>query len=553
MSANGFHRDLGSRAVQAGRPAGANPRDGQRYTALRAQMDRLTDIHAAAPVDWQAVTQIASGILGDEGKDLSVGVWLATALFHTRQLPGLADGIHVLRDLVTTYWDDMSPPAARLRGRRNQMQWFLDQLNDELQHVDESFSALPEGVSHALLDDWDALDTVWREHDDDAPAFYGLRAMLARLPVENEATDAEPEKSNGPTRGAESDGGPTHNERNGIDSVDSPEDGKHPAITSPGNAMQAATLPPVPFVSVPTSSGADPDALADSALAALRPLIDWYLTEHPALPLLFRLNRICAWATLEHVPPAQDGLTRLPAPPDQVVQGYEQIVQTGEAQAIVHFAESRLITLRYWLDLNHASYLALHRLDAHDAADTVAFETGRLLARLPGLGELKFSDGRPFAAPDTQTWLQALAPATRRAADAQHDDATDGDALSQVIQAAQSDAAHGGLASALGALQAALQGTRGRRNHFRLRLAQCALLQRFDARVDMRPLVTPLIDELDRHRLCSWEPDLASQALQLAAAAELRGDAPETHSMLARLASLDLRAAWQLSQSTATA
>jgi len=553
VSANGFHRDLGGRAVQADRPVGACPRDGQRYTALQAQMDRLTDIHAATPVDWQVVTQIASDILGDEGKDLSVGVWLAIALFHTRQLPGLADGIHVLRDLVTTYWDDMSPPAARLRGRRNQMQWFLDQLNDELQHVDESFAALPEGVSDTLLDDWDALDAAWREHDDDAPAFYGLRAMLGRLPVEVEANDAGPEKTADPARGAAPDDESTHNELNGVHSVDSPENAQHLAITSPGNPMQAATSAPVSLVSVPTSPEADPDALADSALASLRPLIDWYLTEHPALPLLFRLNRICAWATLEHVPPTRDGLTRLPAPPDQVVQGYEQIVQTGEAQAIVHFAESRLITLRYWLDLNHASYLALRRLDANDAAQTVAFETGRLLARLPELADLKFSDGRPFAAPDTQTWLQTLVTTTRRPADAQHDAATDGDGLSQVIQAAQSDAAHGSLAAALDALQSALQGTRGRRNHFRLRLAQCALLQRFDARVDMRPLLTSLIDELDRHRLCAWEPDLASQALQLAAVAELRGDAPDTHSMLARLASLDLRAAWQLSQSTATA
>ncbi|MBO1112818.1 type VI secretion system protein TssA [Bordetella petrii] len=514
MSTAGFDRNLGASPIRAGQPAGENPRDGEAYAAMRVQIDQLTDIHASAVVDWNAVARLGTQILNDEGKDLSVGAWLALALLHTRALAGLADGVHVLRDLVTTYWDEMSPPAARLRGRRNQMQWLLDQLGDCIQDPQAEFAALQPDVHSELLADWEALDAAWQQHDNEAPAFYGLRAALTNLPVERPAEPA-------------------------------------PEAAASGSASAGPASAPVAAAAAP-AAGSDPEAVAEAGLASLRPLIDWYLEEHPTLPLLFRLNRICAWAALEQAPPAQNGATRLPPPPDQVMVGFEKIAQGGDPQAVIHFAESRLIGHRYWLDLNRASHAALSRLGAKDAALSVAFETGRLLSRLPQLADMKFSDGRPFADPDTQAWLEALGSDAPRAAGG----AAGADPVAELAAAADADAVAGKLNEALDNLQSAARHAGSQRDNFRLRLAQCALLQRFDARADMRPLLATLIEELDAHRLATWEPDLARQALKLAAAVELRygaSGAGPNESMLARLASLDLRAAWQLSQSTAAA
>ena len=515
MPTAGFDRNLGASPIRADRPVGDNPRDGETFAAMRAQIDQLTDIHASAVVDWEAVTRLGTQILNEEGKDLSVGAWLTLALLHTRALAGLADGVHVLRDLVATYWDEMSPPAARLRGRRNQIQWLLDQLSERIQDPQAEFAALTPDVHSELLADWEALDAAWQQHDDEAPAFYGLRAALTNLPVERPAEAAPATPPTGAAAGA-------------------------PAAAS-ATAMVAPAAAPV--------AGSDPEAVAEAGLAGLRPLIDWYLQEHPTLPLLYRLNRICAWATLEQAPPVQNGATRLPPPPDQVMVGFEKIAQGGDPEAVIHFAESRLIGHRYWLDLNRASHAALSRLGAKDAALAVAFETGRLLARLPQLAQMKFNDGRPFADPDTQAWLEALGGETPRAAGS-------ADPVAELAAAADADAVAGKLNEALDNLQAAARHAGSQRDNFRLRLAQCALLQRFDARADMRPLLATLIEELDAHRLATWEPDLARQALKLAATVELRYGAPgagPNESMLARLASLDLRAAWQLSQSTTAA
>jgi type VI secretion system protein VasJ len=537
VSTPSFDRDVGNRPIRADHPAGESPRDGDAFTALKAQIDLLTDIHASAVVDWNTVVSLSVQILGHEGKDLAAGTWLVAGLLETARLPGLADGIHVLRELVETYWEDMSPPAARMRGRRNQMQWLLDHLSDRLQANRDSYPALPAATHAAMLEDWEALDSAWQGHDDEAPAFYGLRSTLRALPVE-----APPAAAVAATQGdaaATASAAPDANAAPGIP----------PAASG---AMVAAPPRPAVAVAVAPAAGADPEAAADAALAGLRPLIDWYLQTQPTLPLLFRLNRVCAWATLESLPPVQGGTTLLMPPPLQIAGGFQQIVQTGEPQAVVQFAESHLIAHRYWLDLNRASHAALTRMGATDAAATVAFETGRLAARLPGMAELKFSDGQPFADAETRAWLESLAGSGSGPVG----NAREGDDLAALSSAAEADAVAGKLDEALERLQQASRRAEGLRARFRLRLAQCALLHRFDGRADIRPLLAPLIEELDAHRLPLWEPELARQTLALAAAVELRygaDDAGSSNTLLARLASVDCRAAWQLSQSTAAA
>src|SRR3546814_5579944 len=84
-------------------------------------------------------------------------------------------------DLIETYWEDMSPPAKRLRGRRNQMQWLLDQLTEALDEQSlMQMPAIKPALHAAMLEDWNALDAAWQQRDDEAPAFYGLAAILDR-------------------------------------------------------------------------------------------------------------------------------------------------------------------------------------------------------------------------------------------------------------------------------------------------------------------------------------------------------------------------------------
>nr|WP_218947931.1 type VI secretion system protein TssA [Pollutimonas harenae] len=517
---------MGSVPVSASQPAGMNPRDGESFDKLQSQLDRLTDLHAGQGIEWAVVARLSATVLQNEGKDLAVATWLATALFYQHGLSGLADGVHILRDLVETYWEDMSPPASRLRGRRNQMQWLLDQLTSALdEQAIMQMSAMPSEQHIQMLEDWDALDAAWQSRDEEAPAFYGLSAIMRRLPVEQVADSAE---SAQPTAPVESQLASTSSNAPVASSTAMP-------------ALQAAA------VKMP-DNGADTASAVEHALGSLHPLVSWLMQERVTAPMLFRLNRVCAWTALEQLPPAQGRSTRLPPPPGQLIDTFGQVLKGGEPEAIIRYAEARLASFPYWLDLSRASHMALTQLKASQAAESLALETTHFMARLPGLTELTFSDGQAFADPTTQAWLDAL-----QASGDSGSTTSERDAITALAHEAEGQAVAGKLEDALSQLQVAVRAAESRRASFRLRLAQCHLIHRFDVKTDMRAVIAPLIEELDIHHLSTWEPDLARQALELAAGIELRrrtdGAAPAVP-MLGRLSRVDVQAAWQLSQST---
>lgn len=535
MSNSNFDRNVGKSPVQPSHPAGTSPRDGEAFASLKALINPLTDIHANGAVDWSSVVILASEILAQEGKDLSVGAWLTVGLLETGGLPALCDGIHIMRDLVTIYWQDMSPAATRLRGRRNQIQWLLEHLTERLQASRHSYAELPADLHASMLEDWEALDAEWQCHDDQTPAFYRLRSTLRDLPVQTVPHTEQP--------------APAAQDRATAPAVNN----SPPSSPSPNLAVAVIETSPMSATAVAPITGVDPEAAADAALAGLHPLLGWYLQTHPTMPLLIRLNRVCAWATLEQAPSDSGGITLLMPPPLQIVGSLEKIAQTGEPQAMVQFAESHLTMHRYWLDLNRASHAALTRMGAAAAAAVVGFETARLVDRLPGLLDLKFNDGQPFADAQTRAWLIAFTDGSSRGT-ASRDNVED---FQTLAAEAEAEAEAGRLGEALNRLQNATNRTEGLRMRFRLRLTQCMLLHRFDDRADIRAMMAPLIDELDAHCLQQWEPELARQALTLAAAIERRYNADDTgpsrSPLWARLAGLDCPAAWQLSQSTAAA
>lgn len=377
--------DLGSAPVSAAQPAGANPRDGENFGLLQAEIDKLTNLNTGS-IDWHRVADLASGILANEGKDVSAAVWLTSAWLHTDGVAGLTDGVQVLRGLHEQYWDEMSPPPARLRARRNQMGWLLDDIEKVLADLD-TLAPITADQHTALLANWDALDAIWQARDTDAPALYRVRRLLAGVPQESTApapaseTPASPVATSAPERAA---------------------------------PVTAAALPTITLTAPPSDLGST-SALEDSVervLDALQPLLTAGVEQWPGLPWLYSLTRVRAWGTLDRLPPAQGDATFVPAPNAQERDALARVLAAGDAATIVAHAESRLPLHRFWLDLNRASHAALQRLpDAGAAAAIVATDTARLLARFPDLATLRFNDGQPFADDDTRAWLARLNPA----------------------------------------------------------------------------------------------------------------------------------------------
>ena len=496
--------NLGMAAICVTGAVGDSPREGASFATAQAQMDKLSNIHAQSCVDWEVVAASCVKILREEGKDLTVAVWLVCAGTSLAGVSGLVSAVRMLRGLLEQHWPVFSPPLVRLRARRNQIEWLLDWLDLKL---NDAFEPVMAGQHAQLLKDWNAIDAFWSEQDSQAPAFVRLRRRLADLPVQ--AATLSP-LSPAPAESADT-----------------------PVCTEPAPTIVAVSEPKA--LSVDTI-----DQVVDERFAAFRPLIEMHLQSPTMQPLLLRVNRLRAWFTLEVAPPSLDGTTRVPPPPAVQVENFAQVLRCGEPLDIVRFCEERLTVYPYWLDLNRASHAALSCMGAQGspAATSVALECRHLLARMPTLAGLTFADGQPFANSATRSWFESLAPVIRCADNV--------DAIQALIDAAEHDAMEGRLSDALRSLQVHVETIGGGRDRFRLRHAQCDLLHRFDPRVCLRVALEVLLQEAQALALDRWEPELLRPLLELVL--EINEDA-RTSVWGKQLAAMDLLAFWRLAGS----
>lgn len=422
---------LGVCPIHAEHPAGSNPRDGDAFALLEAEINKRLDLNAQAPTDWPLVCKLSAGILRDEGKDLSVGTWLLLGWTNCKGATGLVSGVRVLHDLHVHYWDTMTPPAARLRGRRNQMEWLLQELEAILTQNSSDWVALEPQQHDDLIADWDALDAMWQDRDDQAPALFRLRRMLMEL-ARSEGDDASDEANSSDASSQSVSEAKNGSAESGIsgavdassvsgpatsDSIPASADTvQHTARTASTGVVASSA------VASPSANGSDGNAsvVPDSAAEVERVIdqgfdaMDAVLRDLPddliMMPVLYRLNRVRAWLTLDALPPSVEGVSRIPAPPSADQDGLQRLVEADDPQSVLRFAELRLTPYRFWLDLNRIAYQAAQALpEGQPIADAIAQESLNLLQRLPGLQDLSFNNNQPFADSATHDWLASLA------------------------------------------------------------------------------------------------------------------------------------------------
>jgi type VI secretion system protein VasJ len=498
-------------------PAGAPARFDPEYQAAANEVAKL-DAPAGGAVNWKVVAESAGAVLRGKSKDLVIASYLARALAGTHGLGGLATGTAVLSGLLDRYWETMQPDAKRVRGRANAVQWFLDRSGPLLE------AAAREAPPRETVEQLDAaarrLEEIARARLADAtPAFGPLLEALDRLKLAAPApAPAEP------------------------------------AAVAPPPPPQAAPLPPsaapaAPSLPAPGADGIGPflekvgEALVDAA-RQLRAASD-------ADPVAYRTLRAGLWLHLTSAPVGRGGRTSVPPPPEPLRSRVAQLARNGQWAPLLDEAESALPSSRFALDLHRASWEALRGLGASHAAARAAVEveTRSLLGRMPELTSLAFSDGTPFADPQTRSWIQEVAVPPQAGAAAPAAGAEDAAArLAGPLEAL----AAGRTAEALAAIGAAVASAPSGRDRFVLRLA----VARACARAGLTALAKGTYEELDRevraHELEVWEPRLAVEALKglissvQALGKDPRATCPDLHDHYQRLCGIDPAAAHEV-------
>jgi len=103
-------------------------------TASRNEWERADAKHAS----WAALKSLTSQALATKSKDVRLAVWLLEAALHVDGFAGVRDGIRVIRELLTRFWDaGLYPEIDRddVETRTAPLVWLNHNLADAIREI----------------------------------------------------------------------------------------------------------------------------------------------------------------------------------------------------------------------------------------------------------------------------------------------------------------------------------------------------------------------------------------------------------------------------------
>lgn len=512
---------LGKEPIRADQPAGVDVRYDPAFEELQNEIDKLSSPVAAGTIDWGKVVRLASEILAQKSKDLLVASYLSVGLIYTRQIEGLTIGLKVYQELLEQFWENLFPPKVRMRARSGALEWWREKTAAALAPYQEN-PISPEKIT-PLKECLDKIDQFLREHLEQPPSLSPIRdflrpaAPLPQEPAQQETpSPAEPEAA--------------------------PE--AAPAVVT-RKAPEAGKAP----VAEKISSSEDAQRGINFSLQKMREAAVFLREEALANPLAYRLLRMSVWSSVEALPPATNGRTRIPPPPAQVKKTLDDLRNKGQHEALLKAAEGMLAQYIFWIDLNRfAAETLIHLGEAYQGAqEMVCQETAFLLHRLAGLEDLTFSDGTPLADSSTKQWLKRIA---LRAGSASAENLTaasapagqDEDLMAKEIAEAQALAKQGKLLEAIERLQQKIRNSFSQRDRLLWRLALSQMVMASKQSKIVLPQLEQILKDIDLYRLEEYDPVLALKGLRLVwlglegqSDAKLKEKAADTWQRIARL------------------
>lgn len=487
---------LGRQPISTEKPAGSDVRYDPAYDELQTEVDKLSSPTAAGSVNWEKVGRFATDILMNKSKDLLVASYLAVALIHTRRNDGFTVGLKVYLELIERFWDEMYPQKVRMRGRVRAIEWWLEKTEAALKQV-RDLSFPPEQLA-LVKEQLIRLDNFLGEHLENCPSLAPIKEFFDDL----SPGTAEAKLVEQPPRII-------------------PETAAEPAVVSAAPQQQE---PHSEKAIKEITSRHEAGKALNAGLMKISEASFFLWQQDLASPQIYRLTRKTAWYAAEELPPATNGQTRIPAPPLQEKNLLFDLRNNGDAEALLKAAETRLPQYIFWIDLNRLAAEALARLGSRfeKARDAVCQETAFLLHRLPGLEELSFSDGTPFATPDTRQWLKGISlRGTQSAAAATTGEDPDREAETEAvienkIGELQQLVRKGKLIEAMEIAQQKLSTSASRRENLLWRLSLSRMLVDVGKSGLALPHLEQALKDIALHGLETYDPNLAMRGLKLA-------------------------------------
>lgn len=500
---------IASTPIPGDAPAGIEARYENEYTTLLEEIDKLTAMSTSTVCNWQVVCNMGLSLLQNKTKDFLIGCYTASALARVNGLSGMADGTRLLTALCTAYWDTGFPPLKRLRRRANALTWWRDGTEVLLQKaIDETPQDRPQpaAVLEDLTSALNGLDTVLGEVMPDLPPLRALTEMVRRIPASLPQPAQTPPQADAEAAPAEQPAAPAPAAAAATPQPTTPQAMAPVESLTPPPAAPAPSQPVIATPVLGENMQANINAFSHYALQ----LADVALKANQADSFPWQLSRFALWGKLTRLPPAQGRQTAIPAPSQDLKEAVMAQLRAGRYVQAALAAQDLFLAKIWWLDAQYLAAQALEHCgqDFAGALRAVTGETAIFLSRLPGVEELTFDDGTPFADDTTRHWLQTLL--SRSTAD------NDRSSTGSAIDEARGLFADGRKIRALDRLDQELIGTRETADRLQLRMEQCRLLMRATQWSAATALADELMETYRSMQLPLWSASLAMDVLNVA-------------------------------------
>jgi len=504
---------LGKDPINPDQPTGSDVSYEIEFDELEAEIRKLSlPPSSGGGIDWKKVGDLSALILAEQSKDLRAASYFAVSQIHTNQIEGLATGIIVLHDMVEKFWGELFPSKKQMKRRLGAIEWWLENTENAIEWWLEKskndikatkFEPTQNEKIEELKSILNKLNDLIIEYIPKPPTFKPLIRQIERIPVVKKKAQPEPiakEKKAAPKP------------------IDEKEK-KKPRPRSEDPPVKTADLPRLPGEIVDED---DAKTRLDDSLKVLDQIADFWFKKDPGNPKSYCFRRMAAWLAIDRLPADTDGMTLISSPPVYQTQALNSVREEKDWQELLKTAEPIVSQQIFWIDLHRMVAEALSNLgDGHqDALDAVCRETAVFVHRMPGLINLAFSGGTPFADPETRQWLKSIALGSSAAmfeplqiAESSGEDETD--RMEDAINKAMALVEKKKIVEAVSSLQEELQSAFSKKEALLWRLALCQILLS-SKKVNMAlPHLEVILEIIDNYKLEDWDPELALKGFKM--------------------------------------
>ncbi|MCF7918868.1 MAG: TssA family type VI secretion system protein [Candidatus Cloacimonetes bacterium] len=433
------------------------PNNSELYYAIDDEIRKLRDVNSNGylSVDWGKIIDDSMKLLENEAKDLKVWGNLSLAVLIELGLEKYMETIELLNFFVTNSWEMLYPPAKRMRGRKNSLEWWYqesikvlelgdiirkdldageavleeilkkkkkDKNSDEETKEEKEFNEIKKKSEEILiLVDIKKIKMKKKERDDfflmlqnleDKLYEEGLSIEFSKLTelmsLRIEEINFYNEVKHEAKKVLDTISG-SNNEKSNKDAKNAVAKENNRNVKPPQEENQKTTPQATKNID---NAKQDYSEMTERALLkeAIRPLRVYYQKRKENNKVdykILEINEFISRIETEDKPEIQGKnlFTHLSAP--QFRDKASQLSDEGKWQELINECSEQMREYKYWFDLDYYIYQGLLGLGKKQQAEALI---NRTKAFIKSLGEeilnYKFNDGSELASIFTRTWLQ---------------------------------------------------------------------------------------------------------------------------------------------------